>query len=103
MKIIARGKGEGKTSELIKMADGTQNIIICKDRFSCLKIRQQAKFMRCKIKEPIAWIDFDLGKLRSYSGTVLIDDLDLDQVLRKYFAALRLQVEAVTLTIGEEE
>lgn len=103
MKIIARGKGEGKTSELIKLADGTQNIIICRDEFSCQRILQQAKFMRCKIKEPIILENYDLNKLKSFTGTVLIDDLDLEQVLMKYFAPLRLQVSAVTLTIGEEE
>lgn len=103
MKIIARGKGEGKTSELIKLADGTQNIIICRDEFSCQRILQQAKFMRCKIKKPITLKNYDWHKLASFTGTVLIDDLDLEQVVTAYFGQLRLQVSAVTLTIGEEE
>ncbi len=105
MIIIARGKGEGKTSELIKMADGTQNIILCKNTLSARRIQEQAKTMGCKINKPIVFAEFigSLKKYISFPGKLLIDDVDLQGLLRYYFGPYRFEIEAVTLTTGEEE
>lgn len=105
MIIIARGKGEGKTSELIKMADGTQNIILCKNTLSAKRIEEQAKTMGCKINKPIVFAEFigSLKKYISFPGKLLIDDVDLEGLLKYYFGTYRFTVEAVTLTTGEEE
>ena len=105
MIIIARGKGEGKTSELIKMATGTQNIIICKNTVTARKIQEQAKTMGCKINKPIIFDEFisSLAKYASFTGKLLIDDVDLQGLLKYYFGPYRFEIEAVTLTTGEEE
>jgi len=105
MIIIARGKGEGKSSELIKMATGTQNIIICKDIKSCRALKKQAIEMGCKIKEPIAFDEFvnSIFKFKAFSGELLIDDVDLEGLLKYYFGPYRFNIKAVTLTTGEKE
>ena len=77
MKIIAKGRGKGKTTELIKMSAEKQIPIVC--RTSSIKyIKEQAKQMNLKIPEPIPfhWTDINKPCFGGITGKVLIDDVD---------------------------
>ena len=94
MKIIIKPKLGGKTTELIKLADGYNGYIVCKDRMESHRVADNARSLKCHINFPITFDDF----LRNqYYGKGIrkffIDNLDL--LLNDMFP---VPIEGVTIT-----
>ena len=58
MKIITRGRGGGKTVELIKLADGHNGYIVCHDNNECTRVFWEAKRLGFNINFPISNDEF---------------------------------------------
>ena len=83
MEILNMNRGEGKTTELIKVSSITNAPIICRTRKMAKLIKEKAKEMGLEIPNPMT---IDMYKNEKYRyEKVLIDDIDL--VLRMYLNA----------------
>jgi hypothetical protein len=93
MKIIAKGRGKGKTTELIKMSAEKQIPIVCATSAQCKNIVDRANGMKLKIPNPIKCTD-----LKGRNGKVLIDDCDF--VMKNIFcnALHGIDIEAITMS-----
>lgn len=69
MKIIYKGRGEGKTTELVKLSASTNTHILCIDT---RRICSVAKELGVKIPSPIPISDY---KPYSYD-TIIVDDAE---------------------------
>lgn len=96
MKMIIKGRSEGKTTELIRMADGEDIYIVCADSNRVEQLYAMAQSMECKIRFPLTFNEF-----LNYSGYQMkfaFDDVDdILQSLTPY------QIIAITLTKDEKE
>ena len=100
MKIIYKGRGQGKTAELIKHSAETGTYIVVPSRNHALNIVKQAQEMGYdNIPFPIT-IDEVLrhGFRGTYIKKVLVDDVDL---IIKYLLK-SVECETMTLTKSEE-
>ena len=79
MKMIIRPRGGGKTTELIRIANKTDAIIVCFSDREVNRIYKQANMLDLPIRKPISYrrllIDNDMG-LRIVKEEYLIDELD---------------------------
>jgi hypothetical protein len=74
LKVIARGRQTGKTTELIKRSAETGFPIVCRHRVAANVIQEQAKNLNLKIPDPITYFDFISPAFRLSNKTpVLID------------------------------
>lgn len=97
MKIILKGRGEGKTTELIKESAKTGKYILTTDRNRVMRIDSMAKEMGLHIPFPITVMEAMQYKFRgTFIKSILIDDAD--DVLRMIF-----QVEIDTITLTEDK
>jgi len=79
MEVIARPRGEGKTTELIKTSAKTGDIIVAVNPTMVKHIQQMAKWMGLNIPDPITYDEYLEGQIwqgKTFDG-FLIDDLDL--------------------------
>ena len=94
MEIIIKNRNEGKTSQLISLADNYNGYIVCADRDFVQHIMKIAKTTGKNINMPIT---FDEFVRKQYYGAGVdkfyIDNADL---LLQYLTAVR--IEAITLT-----
>ena len=77
MKVICRGRGSGKTTELVKDAAKNGYTIICKNRDMKLFVIDMAKKLNLKIPEPITMDDLNPPNRYKIAGKDLkyaIDD-----------------------------
>jgi hypothetical protein len=93
MKIIAKGRGKGKTTELIKMSAEKQIPIVCFYREEARHIEEQAKQMGLEIPKPVSNLDY----LEEKDTSILIDNADI--VLRNKFSGH--PIEAITITTND--
>ena len=94
MKIILKGRGEGKTTELIKESAKTGKYILTADRNRVCKIDEMAKRMGLHIPFPITVEEAMRYRFRdSFINRILIDDAD--DVLRMIF---QVEIDTITLT-----
>lgn len=94
MKVICRGRQEGKTIEAIKMSAETGSYIVCYSQRECSRVFQVAQEMGLNILFPISFDEF-LSK-KYYSRHIkgfIIDNADM---LLQHLTPIR--VECVTLT-----
>lgn len=100
MKVIAKGRGNGKTAELINMSHETKCYISVQTPNQAKEIFARAKSQGFNIPYPILYSDLIGGKLRStsvaYRG-VLIDEA---QILLK--TLIDVPITAMTITIEED-
>lgn len=75
MKIIAKGRGQGKTTELIKISAEKQIPIVCVHDEMIIDIKKRAKEMNLKIPEPLKFKELNLTQWRD--SPILIDNADL--------------------------
>ena len=89
MKIIT----ENKTTELMKLAHGTNKLIVCHNTEEAHKIFDRAKELKYDIHLPITYHDFYKKAYYAHGvHSLLIDNAD---ALIQYFATV--EVEAVTI------
>jgi hypothetical protein len=78
MKRIISERGAGKTYELIKMADGTDAVIVCLNQTAVKRIVQMASDMGCTITTPITYRMLMEEALRgTHVSGILLDDADV--------------------------
>jgi hypothetical protein len=79
MKIIAKPPGEGKTTELIRMADKSDGrikyILTCTHR-NCIEISEMSGQMNIQIEFPITYDEFFSNPPGRKIDLLLLDDLD---------------------------
>ena len=95
MKIIYKGRGEGKTKDLIKMADDFNGYIVCRSQM-VYPIADMAREMGCRIHFPLSYGEFMSGRYYPQGvRKVLIDDVD---ALIQSFS----QVPVIAITLRKE-
>lgn len=99
MKIIKRGRRNGKTTELIRMCAENGGYIVCRSKEIAKIIQIQAKEMGLSIPLPLSYAEFIKG---SYFGRriekIYIDDAD--ELLKRL--AHGVVLEAITISDPEE-
>lgn len=90
MIIITGERGIGKTSELIKLSEGTGYPIVARDSANAKYIKDRAKVMGAKIADVYTVTQVENGKLRGidYKG-ILLDNADsvIERALTYYLSA----------------
>ena len=61
MKTICKARGEGKTTDLVKIAEKNNSYIVCMNRVEVDRVCRVAKEMNCKINFPITFDEFING------------------------------------------
>lgn len=104
MKIIRAGRGQGKTTELIKKSNEEWKYIICADRKRVNNIVNMAKKMGLDIPYPITISELSLSKGQKMDG-VLIDDIEdiLQYLIDKRVDYVTTSCEVIHLERGEVE
>lgn len=80
MDYIYKLRGEGKTTELIKIANNKPYVIVCFSRDSVIHTINLARFMKCNIQKPITYDEFNDNRRRKYFQNdvqFLLDDIDV--------------------------
>lgn len=97
MKIIVKGKGEGKTRALIRMADRCNGfIVVANDKEAC-EVNKTALEMKCNIRFPLTFDGFIHQRyVQGPNEKIYIDNLD--RCLRQFTMC---KIEAATIT-GDE-
>lgn len=85
MRIVSRPRCGGKTTDLIRMAEGGGVCIVAPNIEQVRHIVKMARSMGVKIFPPITWEDFLAGRTRGFTVDFLIDNLDL--CLQRYAGA----------------
>lgn len=96
MEKIIKASGEGKTTDLIKMADNKKYYIVCPNMRQAGFIQEQAKSLACDILFPLTYSEF-INKAyqpRNIDG-FLIDNADL------FLQYMSPEVEIKAITIGK--
>lgn len=78
MEVYARGRQEGKTTDLIRLAARQFLYIVCIDRREAARVAAEARAMNLDIPSPLTWGEFAAGEYygQGIRGFV-IDNLDL--------------------------
>lgn len=96
MELIIRGRGNGKTTELIKRSAATQTYILTVNKQRARAVFLQAREMGLDIPYPVTIDEYfsTHGFAGSFIKSVYVDDAD--EVLKRTF--YRVNIEAVTMT-----
>lgn len=99
MKKIMLGRGEGKTTELIKLSHETNTYILVKDRYRQREVAKIAHELNMDIPYPVTIEDYigTSGFVGSYIKHILIDDAE--DVLQAMFS--RVIIDVITMTKGD--
>jgi len=97
---IIKGRGEGKTTELIKMSHDTNTYILVANANRVREIADMAREMELSIPFPVTVDEYfsSHGFQGSFIRNILIDDAE--DVLKTVFN--RLIIDAITLTTESE-
>ena len=100
MKVIYKGRGEGKTTKLIEESAQTGIYILCANRSAAQNIFNQAHDLNLNIPFPVTVEEYfrTHGFRGSFIREVLIDDADL--VLQTVFDQVR--IDEISLTNPDE-
>jgi len=77
--VIIRSRGSGKTDELLKIADGTNAVIVCHTRRRAVELKEIAEARFFKIKDPVS-IDMLVDtnwRPKERDTELMFDDVDL--------------------------
>lgn len=105
MELIIKGRGKGKTTELIKRSAATQTYILTTNKQRARAVFLQAREMGLDIPYPVTIDEYfsTHGFTGSFIKSVYIDDAD--DVLKHIFC--RVGIETITITDkaggGEDE
>ena len=101
MRIINRGRGQGKSLQLLYVSEATGYRIICGSFGEAKDLKKRAEELGLNIPEPMTYISYaDLKGI--HEEKILIDNVEeiLDKVLSVYF---KRDVCAVTMSIPMKE
>ena len=76
MEWIIKGRGEGKTTRLIKISYETDQYIVCHNRKEAIRIVDLADSMGLHILFPITYADFVSSRYSTQINGLLIDNVD---------------------------
>lgn len=93
MQIIIKGRGQGKTTDLINLSYERGGYIITATHKDAYRIAQQAKDMGLHILFPMTYREAAMHSLPSNIREVYVDDLD--RILPGLFS---MKIEAITMT-----
>ena len=96
MELIIKGRGKGKTTELIKRSAETQTYILTVNKPRAHAVFWQAREMELNIPYPVTIDEYfsTHGFAGSFIKSVYIDDAD--EALKHIFS--RVKIEAITIT-----
>ena len=96
MELIIKGRGNGKTTELIKRSAATQTYILAANKQRARAIFLQARERGLDIPYPVTIDEYfsTHGFTGSFIKSIYIDDAD--DVLKHIF--YRVRIEAITIT-----
>lgn len=107
MKIINKGRGQGKTIELIKISNENRYPIICSTAAKARIVKEIAEEMKLDIPKPIDIYDLLKGRRDGYRDMfkgVLIDDLKevLEEIIKFDIKYVTTSCEVIKDEIPEE-
>jgi hypothetical protein len=99
MRVIYRGRGEGKSTDILKQSADTGIYILCANQQAAQSLARQASDLGLHIPYPVTVEDYRRthGFRGSFIQHVLIDDADL--VLQEVFNSVF--IEGISLTRSE--
>jgi hypothetical protein len=98
VKIIATKKGQGKTTQLIKIAHKSGSYIICESRDEAARVFQEAVKLGMDIRFPLTFSEFHEGRFdRRGCPSFIIDNADL--LLQRM--ARSVPLIAISVTVEE--
>ena len=101
MRIINKGRGQGKTLQLLYASELTGYRIICPTVEQTEYLKKKAKELKLDIPEPMSYISY--AEVRGIlNEKILIDNIDqiLEKILTEYF---KRDVCAVTMSVPMKE
>lgn len=102
MKILYKGRGKGKTTELIEYAATLKgyNLIVCCDKKEALRLWEIIREKKYKLPMPISFEEFTQQKYYGPNiNAFLIDNADL---LIQYLSP-KVSIEGITFNKTEED
>ena len=92
MRLVIKGRGQGKTTELIHTSEMTGYPIITHNQYEKSRIVELAREINCIIPEPFTITELrcpEWRRGRNYPKEVLVDDVEriLEEVLNEYLSA----------------
>ena len=100
MKIILRGRRQGKTTEIIKMCHEENGYIACRNMEEVKRVADYAKKLGIDINFPITFRELREGLRGAYPGRrIFIDEVE---AFLNSFVCPSHSIAAVTLTSPEE-
>ena len=100
MNIICRGRCEGKTTELIKLAHNDGGVIVCLSQDEAYRISIEAEKMKMDISYPITFNEFIEGRFyKPGIESFYIDNAEL--LIQKM--ARGVPVKAITMSPGDDK
>ena len=103
MRIINKGRGQYKSTQLLYVSELTRYRIICSNRKQVEYLKYQAEELGLNIPEPMSYGVYksEMGK-GMHETKILIDNVDqiLDKILFEYF---NKDVVAVTMSVPMKE
>lgn len=74
MRIISKPRGQGKTTEAIKLAHKVDGYIVCLNHQEAVRVFNYAKELNLKIRFPITFEELSRGMHNAYPNQALIVD-----------------------------
>jgi|WetSurMetagenome_2_1015567.scaffolds.fasta_scaffold00725_34 hypothetical protein len=100
MNIICRGRCEGKTTELIKLAHDDGGTIVCLSQDEAYRISVKAEKMKMDISYPITFNEFIAGRFyKPGIKSLYIDNTEL--LIQKM--ARNILVKTITISVGDNK
>jgi hypothetical protein len=100
MLVIARPRGSGKTTELIKMSAKNWIYIVVKDHRTAYRTMEMAKRMELEIPFPLTFEEYINGQFSITISKVLIDDAEF--LLQEVAGRRRPTIQAITISTGTD-
>ena len=101
MRIINKGRGGGKTLQLLYTSELTGYRIICSNQQQVEYLKRQAEKLGLDIPEPMSYVSY--GSVRGlHDDKILVDNVEqmLDRILSAYF---KKDVCAATMSVPMED
>jgi len=93
MRKIIKGRGDGKTTDLIHLSHETGDYIVCRSQEECSRISAIAREQKLDIPFPITYTEFLNGRYGMRISGFLIDNSD------DFLQSIsKVPVKAVTMT-----
>lgn len=100
MRLVLKGRGKGKTTELLYTSDATRYRILIPNQHHKDYLLEMARKLDLNIPEPMTCTEYLLRKRGLHEEGILIDDLELslEDILTAFFG---VPVKCATMNISE--